>query len=75
MLIKEETLEACERAIEHLTGEKLVRGDTGWIDVVKRALVMGNVYKLMWDEKHGEIQRIEALRDDSTDGDRSGEPA
>jgi hypothetical protein len=71
MMFSKETLEACEGAIELLTGEKIKRGDTGWLEVMMRALLMGATYKSLWENKHGEVQHIAPTRDDQAPGDGS----
>lgn len=69
MILSNETLQACEAAIELLTGEKLKRGDTGWLEVMMRALLMGATYKRMWENKHGEIQPKPAPGDNAAPSD------
>ena len=73
MMLNQDVLDSCEASIMRLTGERLKRGDTGWLDVMMRALCMGVTYKTLWESKHnGEIQHLAPTRNDAPASDGGG---
>lgn len=69
MILDPEALSICESSILQLTGERIARGDTGWLQVMARALSMGAAYKALWENKHGKVHGQPPTGDNPTPDD------